>query len=118
VQARPIAPAAVTISRDQAQAARISRTAPVAPQRASIAGPPQTTVTPPAAAANRQVVVRSAPPLAPAPFAAKQAALVQHPGQPVNDHRESDPRVRAVAAARPAPESTWSLRLLTERCAI
>jgi hypothetical protein len=117
VQARPVATAAVAISREQAQAAAVvGATAPAAPQRASFAGQAQAPAPmPPAAAATRQVVVRSAPPRPSAPFAAKQAALEQHPGQPVDEATEnairartpqapaSHPLVRAAAPSRSAP---------------
>jgi hypothetical protein len=117
VQARPIASASVAIPREQAQAASVIGTASVVPQRASIAGPAPTTVTPPVAVVNRQVVVRSIPPPAPGPFAAKQAALAQHPGQPVDEPTENairtrtpqasntHPLVRAIAPPRSAPGS-------------
>jgi hypothetical protein len=114
VQARPVATAAVAIPREQAQAALVVGTAaPVAPQRASIAGQRQTPAPmPPQAAINRQVVVRSAPPPPSVPFAAKQTALAQHPGQPLDEQTEqalrvqtpnSQPLVRTVAAARATP---------------
>ena len=117
VQARPVAIAAVAIPREQARvAAVVGTTAPAAPQRASFAGVAQASAPmPPAAAVTRQVVVRSAPPRPSAPFAAKQAALEQHPGQPVDEATEnairartaqtaaSHPLVRAVASSRVAP---------------
>lgn len=114
VRAQPVAAAAVAISRDQARAASVVVTAAVVPQRSSIARPPQTTAIPPAAAVSRRVVVRSAPPPAPAPFAAKQKALAQHPGQPLDESTEKairtqtaptaveHPLVRVVAPPRPA----------------
>ena len=117
VRARPVATAAVAIPREQAQAAPVVGTAAVAPQHASIAGPPQKIGTPPAAAVTRQVVVRNAPPPASTPFAAKQAALAQHPGQPVDASTENmiraqasqvptpHPLVRAIAAPRASPGS-------------
>jgi hypothetical protein len=117
VQARPVAAAAVAIPREQAQAGSIMGSAAVAPQRGSVAGPTPTTATPPAAAVTRQVVVRSTPPSAPTPFAAKQVALAQHPGQPVDAPTENriraeaspaptpHPLVRSVASPRPAPGS-------------
>jgi hypothetical protein len=115
VQARPVATAAVAIPREQAQAAAIVGMAAIAPQRGSIAGPAQTTAIPPAAAVSRQVVVRTAPPPSPTPFAAKQVALAQHPGQPLDAPIENrisaqasqapapHPLVRSVASPRPSP---------------
>jgi hypothetical protein len=117
VRAQPVATAAVAISRDQARTASVVATAEVAPQRASIAGPAQTTATPPAAAVARRVVVRSTPPPAPAPFTAKQNALAQHPGRPLDESTENairtqiapvpaeHPLVRVVAPPRHAPAS-------------
>jgi hypothetical protein len=118
VQARPVASAAVAIPREQAQSAAVVRMAAVAPQRASIAGPARTTAAPPAAAVARQVVVRTAPPSAPASFVAKQAALEQHPGEPTDAAAESairartpqvpqtHPLVRTMAAPRVVPSSS------------
>jgi len=103
VQARPVATAAVAIPRDQAQGVPIVGSAAVAPQRGSIAGPAPTTTTPPAAAVARQVVVRSTPPSAPMPFAAKQAALAQHPGQPLDASTENRIRAEAVPAPTQHP---------------
>ena len=114
VSARPVAQAAVTVSRQQMQVASVIGTAaPVAPERVSVVGQVQARVpVPPAAVVNRQVVVRSAPPPPPVPLAAKQAALAQHPGQPVDAETENalratgapnvsmHPLVRAVAAPR------------------
>jgi hypothetical protein len=116
VRAQPVAAAAVVVSPDQARAASVVATAEVAPQRASIAGPSlTTTATPPAAVVARQVVVRSTPPPAPVPFAARQNALAQHPGRPLDESTESairtqtatasieHPLVRAVAPPRSGP---------------
>jgi hypothetical protein len=119
VQAHPVATAAVAVSREQLQAAAVVGTAPpVTPQRASIGGQgtsirgqAQTRVAAPSPeAVNRQVVARTAPPPPAASFAAKQAALQQHPGQPVDEQTEralrgvtpqaanNHPLVRAMAA--------------------
>jgi hypothetical protein len=103
VQARPVGAAAVAIPREQAQAAPVVGMAAVAPQRGSISGSPRTTAVPPAAAVTRQVVVRSAPPPAPTPFAAKQAVLARHPGQPVDALTENGIRAQASQAPMPHP---------------
>jgi hypothetical protein len=117
VRARPVAAAAVAIPREQVRAASIvMAAAPVVPERASIAGQPKTPPpTPPASAVARQVVVRRTPPPLSVPFAARQAALAQHPGQPVDESTENALRSRApqanvhplvrilVAAKAPAP---------------
>ncbi len=103
VRAQPVAAAAVAVSRDQARAASVVTTAAVVPQRASIAGPAQTTATPPAAAVSRRVVVRSVPPPAPAPFTAKQSALAQHPGRPLDESTENAIRTQTTPAATEHP---------------
>ena len=95
VQARPVGATAIAVPREQAQTASVVGMAAVAPQRASVAGPAPTAATPPAAVVNRQVVVRSAPPPAPASFATKQTALAQHPGQPVDAPTENGTRAQA-----------------------
>ena len=96
VQARPVASAGVAVPREAVRSAPVvGTTAPVAPQTASIAGTPTVhAFAPPAAVARRQVVVRSTPPPAPLPFAAKQAALAERPGQPVDPETESALRLR------------------------
>jgi hypothetical protein len=98
-RARPVAPVAVAIPREQAQAAPLAAVAVVAPQRESIAGPAQHTAAPPPAAASRQVVVRSAPPPPPASFATTESALAQHPGQPLG---VSPPAAAGASAPPPA----------------
>jgi hypothetical protein len=106
VQARPVASATVAVSREQLQAAAVVGTAPaVAPQRVSVAGQAQArAVTPPQAVMNRQVVVRRTPPPPAVPFAAKQAALSQHPGQPVDEQT-----VRTLRAAAPQASNNHPL---------
>lgn len=118
VQARSIASVGVALPRDAVGSAPVVGTAPVAPQHASIAGQPASRApAPPSAVANRQVVVRNAPPPAPLPFASKQAALAAHPGQPMDAESEnalrprteqpaSHPLVRAVAVPRTAAPVT------------
>jgi hypothetical protein len=116
VQARRVATAAVAIPREQAQALQVVGTAaPVAPQLASVAGQAQTAAPmPPQATLTRQVVVRKAPPPPSVPFAAKEAALTQHPGQPLDPQTEDalrgqtpsrHPLVRSTAPPRAAPAS-------------
>ncbi len=79
----------------------------VAPTRMAVApslGRPA--ARPPAQLMQRQVVARATPPAAPAPFAARQAYLQQHAGQPHNYvamHQAVAPQVRPVALVRQAP---------------
>jgi hypothetical protein len=105
VSARPVAAAAVAVSRAQVQAAPVVGTAaPVAPGRASIVGLVQVrAAAPPPAVTARQVVVRNAPPPPPVAFAAKQAALEQHPGQPVDSEMENALRARNAQNAATHP---------------
>jgi uncharacterized protein DUF6600/FecR-like protein len=107
VRAQPVARAAIVVPREQIGAATVvGSAAPVAPQPASIGGAVTARAIPPPAAVTRQVVVRRTPPPPPALFAAKQRALEQHPGQPVEepaarrDAPDRHPLVRAVAPAR------------------
>jgi hypothetical protein len=106
VQARPVGGAAVAVSREQLQAASVVGTAPpVAPQRVSVAGQSQARAAMPSQAAiSRRVVVKTAPPPPSIPFAARQAALEQHPGQPVDEQT-----VRAIRAKTPQASSDHPL---------
>ena len=111
VQARPVGGAAVAVSREQLQAASVVGTAPqVAPQRVSVAGQAQARAAMPSqAAVTRRVVVRTAPPPPSIPFAARQATLEQHPGQPVDEQT-----VRALRAKTPqAPTDHPLVRTVT-----
>ena len=108
VRAQPVGRAAIAVSREQIGAAAVvGAAAPVAPQHTSVAGDVRARAIPPPAAVTRQVVVRRTPPPPPAAFAAKQHALEQHPGQPVEesaparrDAPDRHPLVRAVAPVR------------------
>jgi len=113
VNARPVAQAAVKIAPNAITAGPAVRTAPVAPERASIMGanrgrpgnaaaaasaPP----TPPAAVVARPVVAKVAPPPPPVAFAQKQQALQANQGKPLDAKAEQNLR-----AATPPPASRF-----------
>src|SRR5438105_4899676 len=115
VQSRPVAQAAVPVSREVAASAPVTPVASFAPVRASVIGGgatpaargasapagggapaagPGTGSRPPAPTIRRPVIARVAPPPPPAPFSAREATLAKDPGRP------ADPAT--FAAARPA----------------
>ncbi len=105
---RPVKQGGIFVPRNQAgqiQTATMTVAPAVAPARQAIAPmagnrpAPQ----PPQRAINMQVVAKVAPPPPPVPFAAKQAALQQNLGRPVNlpAIRQSLPPARAAVAAPP-----------------
>ena len=107
VQSRPVARAAVAVTREVAAAAPVTAMAAIAPVRASVigGGPGDTTggalgagqrsAAPgaPPATARRPVIARVAPPPSPTPFQAREASLAKDPGRP--------PDPATFAAARP-----------------
>ena len=100
--------AGVSVPRNQVtqiQASTMTVAPSVAPIRQSLAAPAgsRPALRPPAQAISAQVVAKVAPPAPPVPFAAKQAALQQNLGRPVNIPaiRQAMPAPRAVAAAPP-----------------
>jgi len=88
VSARPVATAVVAMPRGEIERARVvGYTAPIAPVRESVLAHPggmAVVHAPPPRYAERVVVVRTAPPPAPVPFAARQEALRANPGRPVD----------------------------------
>jgi hypothetical protein len=99
VEGRPVGPAVNRLAVDVVRRAPIVGTAaPIAPERASVVGRavPRGSVPPPGVL-NRQVIVRTAPPPPPVPFAARRPALDAHPGQPVDEEtlRRLQPRAPA-----------------------
>jgi hypothetical protein len=94
-QSQPVSKAAVRLTKDQISKAPIAPVAAVAPVAASVRGAAAPGHTPPAAVLTRQVVVKTAPPAAPIPFASKQAAMAANPGRPLN--------TAALAHIAPAP---------------
>jgi hypothetical protein len=120
VNARPVAQAAVKVAPSAITAGPAVRTAPVAPERASImganrAGPGNAAAaasappTPPAAVVARPVVAKVAPPPPPVAFAQKQQALQANQGKPLDAKAEQNlraatppPAARFVKTAPPA----------------
>jgi|HubBroStandDraft_1064217.scaffolds.fasta_scaffold00504_2 hypothetical protein len=96
----------------QVQAAQFTVAPPVAPVKQALtpSAGSRPAPQPPARAMSMQVVAKKAPPAPPVPFAAKQAALQQNLGRPVNMQavRQSVPaasRPAAAPAVRVAPPS-------------
>ena len=105
VQARPVAGAAVAIPRGAiAQAPIVGTAAIVAPERVSVLGSASVRVSaPPQAIVERQVVVHRAPQPSAVPFEAKQQALQEHPGVPLDDTTIQRLRVAHPVAADQHP---------------
>lgn len=102
----PVAKNAVAVSPGELKAAQFNTTAPVAPQKASVLGASagKSAAAPPQSAVTRNVVTRTAPPPKPVPFAAKQSALAQNPGRPLD--AETEANIRQTAMHQPASEAT------------
>jgi hypothetical protein len=97
VGARPVAAAAVAVRPEMAASVRVTGFAPaIAPERVSVAGAAVAVRTPPAMLVQRTVVVRNAPPPPPVAFAARQEALRQNPGRPLDMNR-----MNALRATQP-----------------
>jgi len=86
VGARPVAAAAVVVRPEMVVSVRVTGFAPaIAPERVSVmAGAAVAVRTPPAMLVQRTVVVRNAPAPPPVAFAARQEALRQNPGRPLD----------------------------------
>jgi hypothetical protein len=94
VGARPVAVAAVAVRPEMVVSVRVTGFAPaIAPERVSVmAGAAVAVRTPPAMLMQRTVVVRNAPPPPPVAFAARQEALRQNPGRPLDMHQMNELR--------------------------
>jgi hypothetical protein len=104
VGARPVGVAVVAVRPEMLVSARVvGYTAPIAPERVSVLARPiggaVVVRTPPAAFVQRTVVARSAPPPPPVSFAARQEALRQNPGRPLDQAQLSS--IRAAQPPRP-----------------
>ena len=126
VSAHPVIAAARPLSVDAVRQARVVGTAPpITPSPESIVVKSQGRVAaPPAAVAQRRVVARTPPPPMPVPFAARESAMKDHPGRPVDPGtlgsvraqtqstvttppvRVVTPQGAAVARTRPEPGPT------------
>ena len=93
IHARPVASVAVVVPHDEIVRARVvGTTAVVAPIRESVVvrpGGAMVVHAPPARFADRQVVVRHAPPPPPVSFAAKEQALRANGGRPLEPAQEA-----------------------------
>jgi hypothetical protein len=113
--ARPVKEAGISVSKAEAaqiHAATMVVAPSVAPVKQALAPMAGTrpALRPPASATSVQIVAKVAPPPPPVPFAAKQAALQQNAGRPLNMQaiRQSLPPSRAAVATptvRVAPPS-------------
>ncbi|MET3132016.1 hypothetical protein AAKU55_002286 [Oxalobacteraceae bacterium GrIS 1.11] len=98
IHAQPVGKAAVTLPKDVIARAPLAQFASVAPDRVSLSGNGAAGHKPAAAVLARPVMVKTAPPPAPAPFAARQAALSKLAGRPL------EPASMPVGASKPAPQ--------------
>ncbi|HLY19635.1 MAG TPA: FecR family protein [Bryobacteraceae bacterium] len=108
---RPVKQVGVTVPRNQvaqAQAASMTIAPSVAPVKQSLAPGvvSRPVMRPPARAISMPVVAKVAPPPPPVPFAAKQAALQQNVGRPVNI-----PAIRQTIAPRAVPVAAPVVRV-------
>ncbi len=105
VSAQPVAKARVTMNAREISSASLTTRVAVAPTRESVLGGRATTVNrvtaPPENIRNRAVIAKAAPPPPPVPFAKQQAALEQHPGQPLARHEVQSLRPVAAPEAHP-----------------
>jgi len=83
VQSRPVRGNAVRVSREMVASAPLAAVAPVAPTPTSVRGAAGPGSKPPERTFSRQVVARTAPPPAPASFAAQQQQLNANRGKPL-----------------------------------
>ena len=114
VSRQPVHQVMQPVTPQQAAQAQVVGAAPaVAPQRASLVGNGSSVVPHPAQAAmERQVVAKQTPPPVPVSFQAKQQALAQNPGRPVEPQAIQSLRAQqqrsqpAAAQFRPASAPT------------
>ena len=90
----PVAKVAVAVPASEVQAGAFTTAAPVAPARTSVLGANAGAhaPVPPQHAMARSVVSHVAPPPKPVPFEAKQEALAQDPGRPLDAQTEAQVR--------------------------
>jgi uncharacterized protein DUF6600/FecR-like protein len=110
VGAKSIGQNAVVVSRERLASATVVGAAPtVVPTRQSVLARSgeEKVGHPPVAVTERAVVARVTPPPPPVPFAAREAALKEHPGRPVDDAtltalRAREPTTQPKLLVRPA----------------
>ncbi|HEY8023346.1 MAG TPA: DUF6600 domain-containing protein [Burkholderiaceae bacterium] len=106
-QSQPVARSAIKLNNAEigsAKMATVAMVAPVAPVAASVRGAAPAGHAPPPAALTRQVVVNTAPPPAPIPFAVRQPAMAANPGKPLDSAA-----LAKIAPAAPAPAAPVKL---------
>ncbi len=99
VQSKPVAPAALRVTREVIASAPVAAIPPVAPTERSVRGAAGPGDNPPPRVFERPVVVRSAPPAPSAGFAAQQQQLAAKPGKPLDDAARRELKPAAAASA-------------------
>jgi len=100
VQSQPVGRSAVRMTREMVASAPVAAVAVVAPTEKSVRGAAVQGDKPPARVFERPVVARTAPPAAPAGFAAQKQQLEAKPGKPLDENVRKELK---SAAAAPAP---------------
>ena len=99
-QSQPVSRSVVRVREDAIARASVAAVPAIAPTERSVRGAAGPGGAPPARAFEKPVVARSAPPAAPAGFAAQQPQLAAKPGKPLDDATR---RQLKPSAAAPAP---------------
>jgi hypothetical protein len=99
---QPVAKAAVQVPANELRETSIAVAPRVAPSKTSVLGTRAgaSTSVPPGQAASRQVVRKIAAPPKPVPFSAKQEALANNPGRPLD--RDTEDQLRTKIARQPS----------------
>ncbi len=99
---QPVAKAAVQVPSEELRQTSIAVAPPVAPSKTSVLGTKAdaSTSVPPGQAVSQQVVRRAAAPPRPVPFSAKQEALANNPGRPLD--RDTEDQLRTKIARQPS----------------
>ena len=102
VQSQPVSRAAVRVNREAYASVPVALVPALAPTERSVRGAAAQGGTPPPRVFDRTVVARTAPPAAPASFAAQQRQLEARPGKPLDDATRRQLRPDAAATSVPA----------------
>jgi hypothetical protein len=102
---QPVAGAVVQVPAKELRETSIAVAPPVAPSKASVLGAKAgaSTAVPPGQVGSHQVVRRAAAPPRPVPFSAKQEALANNPGRPLD--RDTEDQLRTKIARQPPDTS-------------
>ena len=115
VQSQPVGRSAVRMTREMVASAPVAAVAVVAPTEKSVRGAAAQGDKPPSRVFERPVIARTAPPAAPAGFAAQKQQLEAKPGKPLDDNVRKElksaaaapaPVVKVVAQPKAAPPTT------------